>query len=392
MKHTIAMKKVIIFLPFIAVLIGAGFYLRNSGILLPDEKVYVAVEGEWKIEVLDAKKQERLGSIDLAIEHEGGRLAFAPHNVQVAPNGKTVWVTANVEGHKGHTSSLVPAASAHGPEEDTQGELDEVVVIDPTRDQIIARIPIEPGVHLAHVVLTPDSTYAYVTAQTGGSIYKINAETRKIEKEISLPAGKEPHGIRISPDGLQAYIAMLAGKSLGILDLATDEFKEIPVGGGAVQAGITPNGKYTVLSLYDTKQLAVFDWDFLATTRFTADAPRYSLIALPDGAKGPIQMYPTPDSKFVYLADQGYYYNQPQGEMVYKIDLAAKLVVKSIKVGSAPHGVVVSRDGKYVYVTNLLSDDVSIIDTMTDTEVKRIKVGAQPNGISIWSKTAGGTP
>lgn len=387
------MKKILLFLLFVGVLIGAGFYLRKSGALVPEEKIYVAVEGDSKIEVIDAKKQERIGTIDLAINHEGGRLAYTPHNVQVSPDGKTVWVTANVAGHMEGMSSLVSTVRAHGT---TEGEEpDEVIVIDPTRDQIIERIAIEPGVHLAHVVLTPDSKYAYVTAQMGGVIYKINAETRKVEKEIGLPKGSEPHGMRISPDGARAYIAMVGDKSLGILDLKTEKFSEIALGGKPIQTAVTPDGKYTFVSLYDTKQIAVFDWEFLARAERKEGTPEYTertLVSLPQGARGPIQLYPTPDAKFIYVADQGYDNHQPQGEMVYKIDIHSRAVVGSIKAGDGPHGVVVSQNGKYVYVTNRLSNDISIIDTGSNTEVKKIKVGAQPNGISVWSKTNGGTP
>jgi YVTN family beta-propeller protein len=116
------------------------------------------------------------------------------------------------------------------------------------------------------------------------------------------------------------------------------------------------------------------------------------MVDLPPDAKGPIQMYPTPDSKFVYVADQGYYFGQPQNNIVYKVDVSSGTIIKQITAGAAPHGVVVSKDGKLVYITNLKSDDVSIIDTAIDAEVGRIPAGKEPNGISIWSKSLGGTP
>jgi YVTN family beta-propeller protein len=115
-------------------------------------------------------------------------------------------------------------------------------------------------------------------------------------------------------------------------------------------------------------------------------------VDLPQEAKGPVQLYPTPDSKHVFVADQGYYFDQPTSNLFYKIDLKEMKVVQTISAGSAPHGVVVSKDGALVYVTNILSDDVSVIDTSTGREVKRIKVGDMPNGISIWSKPTAGTP
>ncbi len=59
-------------------------------------------------------------------------------------------------------------------------------------------------------------------------------------------------------------------------------------------------------------------------------------------------------------------------------------VIQTIEGGIAPHGVVVSKDGKFVYVTNLLGNDVSVIDVEMGKETAKIKVGKMPNGISVW--------
>ena len=61
---------------------------------------------------------------------------------------------------------------------------------------------------------------------------------------------------------------------------------------------------------------------------------------------------------------KGYYFNQPNSDLVYKIDLQEMKVAQTIKGGTAPHGVAVSQDGKFVFVTNLLSDDLSVIDAI----------------------------
>ena len=70
---------------------------------------------------------------------------------------------------------------------------------------------------------------------------------------------------------------------------------------------------------------------------------------------------------------------------MYRIDIRRKAVDQTITAGSAPHGIVVSKDGTRAYVTNLLGDDVSIIDTNTNKEISKIPVGDMPNGISIWN-------
>ncbi len=367
------MKRLSVFVLILVVILLAGFGYRQLK-SQPNEKVYVAVEGESKIVAIDLATNKIVSTIDLAVEHDGGRLPYAPHNVQVSPDMQTVWVTANAGTHQGHSSRLLPQALAHG-EEKVGSDADEVIIIDPKTDQIKKRLPLGTGLHLAHVSLTPDSAYAMVTAQIEGAIYKINTQTYEVEQKV-MALAQEPHGLRLSSDGLTAYVAMLKGNSLGIFDLQTNKLSTLPLGGAAVQTGVTPDGKTVVASLYDTKQLAVYN---VATKRVNK-------IALPSEAKGPIQMYPTPDSKFVYLADQGYYFNQPPSEWVYKIDLEKLAVVKNIKAGAAPHGVVVSPDGARVYITNLLSGDVSVIDTATDVEVQKIKVGKEPNGVSVWAK------
>lgn len=371
------MKKVFIFILLIAAIFVAGFLYRNLAKVNADQKIYVAVEGDGQIAVINSATRKVMKNIKLWIEHDGEQMMFTPHNVQVSPDNKSVWVTANAGMHMNMNQSLLIGNEALAHSEAGDMSLpDQVVVIDPAEDKINKWVPIKEEQHLAHVVFTPDSKYAYVTAQTAGIVYKINTETFAVEKEITFPAESEPHGLRITPDGSTAYIAMLKGRALGIIDLKTDAISSIPLDGAAVQTGITLDGKYVVASLYDTKKLAVYD----------IGAKKISYIDLPQSSKGPIQMYATPDSKFVYLADQGYYFNQPPGNQVYKIELATSKVVKEIAAGEAPHGVIVSPDGNFIYVTNLLSGDVSVIDTTIDKEIGRIAVGKEPNGISVWKK------
>jgi YVTN family beta-propeller protein len=367
-------------------LTGAAFAVPPA-----EEKIYVAVEGESKLAVFDSATRQLLTEIDVSSQRHGMRMTVAPHNVQVAPDGNTVWVTVN-GGHPGHGGQ----SSVSGHEAVEHGEMvhdgmghgameapaDEVVVIDPGADTVLQRIPIAPGAHLAHVAVTPDSGAAYVTAQNENAIYKINARTFRIEDKIQAPAGSQPHGLRIAPDGSRAYVALLQGKGLDVLDLRTGRLETIPLNGAAVQTAVTPDGRWVLASLYDTKQLAVYDTH--------SRAVRY--IELLDSARGPVQLYPSPDSRYVYVADQGHYFDQPDSDRVFKVDLQQSRVVWSVKAGTAPHGIVVAHDGGRAYVTNLVSNDLSVIDLKTDREAARIPVGKEPNGVCIWNRHRGGTP
>lgn len=350
------------------------------------EKIYVAVEDDGVIAVIEPIRGDVIKKINLSREDHMGSTDFMAHNVQVAPNGKSVWVTANVADDESMKNmDGAKSSSASDDEMHEMGDMmpknDEVIVIDPLTDNIIKRIEIASESHLSHVAITPDNSYAVVAAQEKGVIYKINTDTFVIENEVETVKGGAPHGLRISPDGKTAYIAMLNGKSLGILEIDSFKMSYVPLNGSAVQAGVTPDGRYALVSVYDTKSLAAYD--------VGKKAVRY--VELPDDAKGPVQIYPAPDSRYVYVADQGYYFNRPNGKFVYKVDLEKMEVVEEIESGIAPHGIVVSKDGKFVYVTNILGGDISVINALSGEKISSIKVGNKPNGISIWSEELGGT-
>jgi len=379
------MKQIIIGLIALAALAGGIFLLsgksqkasKNSETKIED-KIYVAIEEVGEIAVISAQNRNVIKRIDLSSDMGGTKIGFMPHNVQVAPDNKTVWVTANAMNMSKDEVSFQIMPKARADEgHNEEGEMkvyDEIIVINPLTDKIIKRIEMGKDLHLSHIALTSDSNYAIAAAQTKGVVYKINVKTYEVEKETNTEKGAEPHGLRISPDGQTAYIAMLKGKSIGVLDIQKMSLSYVPLKGAAVQTGVTPDGKYALASVYDAKSLAIYD----------IASQKLSYVGLPKEAKGPVQIYPTPDSKFVYVADQGYYFNQPNSDLVYKIDLQEMKVAETIKGGTAPHGVVVSKDGKFAYVTNLLSEDLSVIDTALGKETAKIKVGKMPNGVSLF--------
>lgn len=342
-----------------------------------EEKVYVALEEEGTVAVIDSLTRRVLTNIDLVEEGGGMRTNYMAHNVQVTPDGKTVWVAANaMEMGNEHAATDAEMKKSMG-----TGALDQVIVIDPLTDRIIKRIPIGSESHLAHVVVTPDNKTAYVTSQEKGEVYKINAETYTVENTLSLGVGSGPHGLRMSVDGSKAFIALITGKVLAILDTRTNAVEKISSDSGMVQTAVTPDGRYAFASLYSTKQIL----------RLDIASGKTAVIDLPAEAKGPVQIYPTPDSRFLYVADQGYYFDQPTSTLVYRIDIAKSVVDQMIPAGTAPHGIVVNKQGTFAYLTNLLSNDISVIDTALGKEVARIPVGKMPNGISVWNSALGGT-
>lgn len=361
--------------PFVIIVMLLSDPSNNTNNKNYDEKIYVALEAEGHVGVIDAKSRKFITAINLANVQNNTFVKYTAHNVQVSPDGKKVLVTANIN-----------RGSMGGKEENeeqvvTDGLLDQIFIIDPLTDTIKGAIAIDSDTHLAHVVFNSASDIAYLASQEKGKIYAVDLNSNKVIRVFELGENSEPHGLRMHPDDSQLFIALIGKKSLVSLNVITGEVESFPLSGAAIQTAVTADGQYILATVYDSKKVA---WVNVQTNE-------QGYIDLPIDAKGPVQIYTTPDSQYAYVADQGYYFEQPTANTVYRINVREKAVDQTINVGSAPHGVVVNKMGTFVYVTNLLSDDVSVIDTATSKEVARISVGEMPNGISIWNKQTGGT-
>lgn len=355
MPINISMRKIIAFLFVVAVA-----SCKKDEPVVPVQtslkaRIYVANENSSNVQVVNVNDPQENFSIDLD-DHTFDMLM--PHNVQVAPDGKSVWVTI-------HPMNA--------------GALDQVAVIDPVSNIVKARVYVGEHYHLAHVVLSDDCHYAFVTATDSDRVVMIDALNYSVIKSFMLPSGYAPHGMRYKNGKL--YVACMDGKSLTVIDVASGTINDISLGGVAIQTAATKDGRYVFVSLYDTKELA----------RYDITSGQLVKMALPSTSKGPIQLYCTPDSKTVLVCDQGKLNGMPVSNLVYEIDVASLSVNRTYTVGNASHGIVISQDGKKAFVTGSDDNTVSVIDLQHHVVTQTITVGNDPNGISYWYE-GGGMP
>ena len=79
---------------------------------------------------------------------------------------------------------------------------------------------------------------------------------------------------------------------------------------------------------------------------------------------------------FAYITNQS-------NNNVSVINTATNTVVATVAVGAAPFGVGVNPAGTSVFITNRGSNDVSVIDTTTNTVVATVVVGTDPQGVAV---------
>lgn len=329
--------------------------LVGAGVASAADKVYVANEDADTVSVLDTASFKALATV---------RVGKMPHNVQVSPDGKFVWVTNN--GDPGLAADAMVHQGMDKGAHKAMAQAGAVWAIDTRSDLVVAKVPV--GIHPAHVVLTPDGRFAYVTNGGDNTVSVVDTSTQRRVSTIAV--GKFPHGIRFSPDGTQAYVANLKGGTVSVVDTASQkEVTQIPVGKGPAQVGFTPDGRLAFVSLSGENAVAVID-----------PATRKILHRIAVGTV-PIQLFATPDSTTLLVANQGT--RKKPGTTVSMIDLGSFKVIKTVETGAGAHGVAIDREGQYAYITNIYAGTLSVLDIRKRSVLATLPVGKGPNGVSV---------
>jgi YVTN family beta-propeller protein len=333
----------------VAVLAAAGSAFAATG------KVYVADEGASAVSVIDATRFKKIGSIPVG---------QGPHNVQVSPDGKWVWVTNS--GDPAKAAETMPAEKMPQGEPGAMAGAGAVWVIDAATDAVVAKVPV--GIHPAHVVMASDGRTGYITNGGDNTVSVVDTAARRVIGAV--PVGTSPHGLRITPDGKQVWVANLKGGTVSEVDTENrKQVAQIVAGKGPAQVGFTADGRFGFVSLSGGNKVAVID-----------PVSRKVIRKIAVGTV-PIQLYATPDSRLLLVANQGTL--KKPGTTVSVIDIASMKVAATIKTGQGAHGVVVGHDGRHAFVTNTYANTVSVIDVAERKVVATVPVGKGPNGISM---------
>ena len=174
----------------------------------------------------------------------------------------------------------------------------------------------------------------------------------------TLPTGKSPHEVRVSPDYRHAYVA--AGKSITAVDLKKRQVR-----------ATFDLGTYSAHDIRVSRD---------GGTIWAACAGAQAILEL-DSATGKIlKTYQTDQegSWFVEVTpdERKLYTPNLEGKSVSVIDRATAKV-KVIKFDHAVYGIDITPDGKQVWVSG---GDLAVIDTTRDEVVSRIKTSEAETG------------
>jgi len=337
--------------------------------------LYVVCEGSDEVRILETRSGRLVGRIPV------GRV---PRGIASSPNGKFLYVT--------------------------NAWSDDVSVIDALAGKVIQTL--SAGFEPTGVLTDVRGTSLYVANRLSGDVSVIDLNSGQETKR--LLAGRGASYLAPSPDGKWIYCTHIypnpgAFRTQPISEITViDTSRQIVVErkalhnvAGVFHVAVSPDGKLGVAAQLRPKNLiplahvehgwafgdsmTLFGSDVGGTVQVPIDElDRY--YALPWG------VVITPDKSKIFLTTAGSEsvtvidihrllrtVRERQHPFVNDLSASADYVVGRIEVGNNPRGIVLSNDGKRLYVANRLDDNISVIDTATDEVVSTIDLGGPKN-------------
>jgi YVTN family beta-propeller protein len=173
------------------------------------------------------------------------------------------------------------------------------------------------------------------------------------------------------------WVLVLGAVSIGGLWSAGDPWTSRVLRSATAQQVATPTRSSPIAITSDDQFVWSVNPDNNSVSVFSvAVTPGVKVAEVPVGIE-PWCVAITPDNAKVYVT------NMASGT-VSVINATTRAVTKTIPVGTEPFGCALSPDGKKLYVANQSSDDMSLINTATDIVTKTIRpVGPKPHGIAV---------
>jgi YVTN family beta-propeller protein len=291
----------------------AAATLTAASFTAPGARVYVPNQDDATVSVIDLKTRKLIETIDLRKYGFGDNAK--PHHVQVEADGSAWYVTLIGAGKvlKLDRNNKVLGSAAM--------EVPGLIALHPTKDlMFVAR---------SMSAVNPPSRMAI-----------IQRSTMKIVDEVDLLFPR-PHGLVVHPKGGRVYVSSLGTNQFASIGVDKGDVKIIDVPGAThsfVQAAVSPDGRWLAVTAELTDQLLIFDVTDPVTPKLAQK------IAMPDG---PFEPAFTGDSRWIFVTALN-------ANKVAVVDTKTWAIVDTIshKSFAQPHGLALSPDGKYVFVSN----------------------------------------
>jgi DNA-binding beta-propeller fold protein YncE len=256
------------------------------------------------------------------------------------------------------------------------------------------------------IAIVHNSNYAFVASQTGSILeYSINSSIPHLvhvdtfgtpEPHQAPVGGTSPAGLALTPNG--RYLVAAASSGAVIVNVRRLEEKGSSsswtvgtldsTGSGAIEAAVSPDGDFVFVSLEDSNELAVFSLKRALAHGF---GPSDLIGTVPLGV-APVGVVISPNGRYLYVTSESSKAGQREGTLT-TIDLRraertpAHSIISTVLAGCSPVRVVATK--RSVFVTARESDallEFSAHDLVSDPKAALkadLQIGEAPVDLAL---------
>jgi YVTN family beta-propeller protein len=252
---------------------------------------------------------------------------------------------------------------------------DTVLVLDLDSNTVLTTVAV--GSSPTGVAMDVVNGYVYVTNYGSNSVSVISIPFQ--DKTSDIPVGAGPLGVVWSAERKILYVANSLDDTVSVIK-GTSIFTTIDVGDNPLGIGVTPGGEYVYVANNGDNTVTVIstkdeDGNEAFTIEETIDVDDLDLM------EGPYGVVVSPGGNYVYVTNN--VSDTVSVIYTYNHEVTSTIDAEDGGLGEGPLGVAVSPDGFYVYAANNVSGTLSVVSTSSNTVMTTVDVGAGPWGVDV---------
>jgi YVTN family beta-propeller protein len=267
----------------------------------------------------------------------------------------------------------------------TNRDASELTIVDMTKDEVIGKQKIALNSQAHMTAFSPDGKKLAIAATANNLVSVMDLNTNET-KDINVGSG--PEHMDISKDNRWLYVGNIEGGTVSAIDLNQNQevarlkgFLE-PHGATIMASGnkvYIPNRGAQLVGVVDgslsTSDIMVGSLAGLASfDRDQAGASKHRERSIPTNGVANVTL--TLDEKYAYVATG-------DANSVTVLDTATDKIIRTIPVGLDPWRAYASPNGKHMIVPNNGDQTVSIIDAQSHTLLATLPAGADMTGVNF---------
>jgi DNA-binding beta-propeller fold protein YncE len=221
-----------------------------------------------------------------------------------------------------------------------------------------------------NLYFTPDGKQAVVMVEQYNRIVFADPRTFKPLDRLQVPSCRGPNHADFSANGRSMVIT--CEFSAVLLKISTESHRvqarvQLPAGSIPQDVRLAPNGRIFYVADMGRDMVRLYNW------RRLRPVGRIPTPAMPHG------LIPSRDARFLYVTDRG-------AGRISVVSFARRRIVDTwvIPGGGSPDMGGVSADGRFLWVSGRYDGVVYGFHTSTGKLVARIRVGGSPHGLLVW--------